>query len=277
MKQAFLHLPSSGEPVYFSHANGFPAGVYGQFLHTLNKKFDVTALQSRATHEDAGDPEHADWHIFADDLIRHIETQGKPVIAIGHSLGASSTILAAIKRPDLFKALVLIEPAMLSLPLSLAFKLLPKKIINDSKLVQGTLNKRDTWSTREEYLSYIKKFKGYQKFNDQGFSDFAENALRDSNGILSLAYPKAWEAHNYTLAPYLMKELGKLDKLDIPTVAIRGKPNLFFSNKLWVKWRSKQAAAMFLEDEKFSHLFPLEGPEECTALIQKGLTALGIS
>jgi pimeloyl-ACP methyl ester carboxylesterase len=276
MSSTFLHLPREGEPVYFSHANGFPAGVYQQFLAELNQRFDVYAIQSRATQINAGKPDHNNWEIFADDLIRQIETQDKPVIAIGHSLGASCTVLAAIKRPDLFKALVLIEPAMLSFPMSLLFKLAPRKFIHDSKLVQGTLNKPDEWDTREQYLTYIKKFKGYKKFSEKSYNDFADYAIRKEGATLTLAYPKMWEAHNYTMAPYLMTNLNKLDKIKVPTVAIRGEANMFFSDKLWEKWQAKQPNAIFLEDKNFAHLIPLEGPKQCMALINSGLKDLNI-
>jgi pimeloyl-ACP methyl ester carboxylesterase len=276
MNSSFLHLPGEGEPVYFSHANGFPAGVYQQFLTALNQNFEVYAIQSRATQINVGKPDHHNWDIFADDLIGQIETQDKPVIAIGHSLGSSCTVLAAIKRPDLFKALVLIEPAMLSFPMSLLFKFAPRKFIHDSKLVQGTLNKPDTWNTREEYLTYIKKFKGYKKFSEKSYNDFADHAIRKEGETLKLAYPKIWEAHNYTMAPYLINNLNKLDKLKVPTVAIRGKANMFFSNKLWKKWQAKQPNAIFLEDKNFAHLIPLEGPQECMELIISGLKDLNI-
>jgi pimeloyl-ACP methyl ester carboxylesterase len=277
MSSTFLHLAGDGEPVYFSHANGFPAGVYEPFLTILNQKFEVFAVQNRATQVNAGQPDHNNWDIFANDLIQQIETQGKPVIAIGHSLGASCTVLAAIKRPDLFKALILIEPAMLSFSMSLLFKFAPKKVIRDSKLVQGTLNKPDTWNTRDEYLTYIKKFKGYKKFSEQSYEDFADHAIRKEGEAFTLAFPKTWEAHNYTMAPYLMNNFNRLDKLNVPTIAIRGASNMFFSDKLWEKWQAKQPKAIFLEDKNFAHLIPLEGPRECMALVNAGLKALNIA
>lgn len=277
MSNNHLHLAGSGETIHFYHANGFPAGVYQPFLQTLNQDFDVYALQSRATWPDMPAPQHTNWHIYADDLIEFIEKLGKPIIAIGHSMGASATVLAAGKRPDLFKALILIEPAMVSLPMSLLLQTMPKKIINDLRLIKGTANKPDTWSSKEEYLTYIKKFKGYRQFSDESFHYFSDNAIKQKNGKFKLLFPKQWEAYNYTNPPYLMRDLTKLDKLNIPTIAIRGKPNMFFSHKLWDRWTKVQKKAIFLENENFSHLFPLEGPEECMTLIKQGLKQLNIT
>ena len=277
MSESYLHLSSNKEPVHFYHANGFPAGVYMPFLNQLNLSFDVYALNSRATHPDAGKPDHSDWHVFADDLIEFIEHNLQhPIIAVGHSLGASSTILAAVKRPDLFKALVLIEPAMVNLSTSLLLKLMPKKAIHNTKLVKGTASKPDSWGAKEEYGNYIKKFKGYHQFSNETFDAFMDHGIKKIENNYRLVFHKEWEAYNYTNPPYLMNKLKKLDELNIPTVAIRGKPNLFFSDQLWNKWQAKQPNAIYLENFEFTHLFPLEAPAACMKLVTEGLSKLDI-
>lgn len=273
----YLHFPhsSDGETIHFYHANGFPAGVYTPILSKLSERFNVYALKGRATLPKSGSPSHSNWQVFADDLIELAESFGRPIIAIGHSMGASSTVLAALKRPDLFKGLVLIEPAMVSFPLSLLFKLVPKRLIARSKLVTGTLNKKDNWATPQEYLAYIQKFHGYKGFNETAFDAFCKHAIEgDDVGGYRLSFPKIWEAHNYTMPPYLISKLSKLDQCNIPTVAIRGHTNLFFTDGLWKSWQSAQKQAVFLQHKQFSHLFPLEGPDECIDLIEAGLHQL---
>ena len=276
MSDSFLHVPGSGEAIHFYHANGFPAGVYMPLFDTLKKQFDVYATKSRATHPDIGAPNHKNWNIYADDLIKFIEQHGKPIIAIGHSMGASSTVLAAVRRPDLFKALILIEPAMVSFPISMLLRMMPKKMVNDSKLVKGTANKPDIWGSQDEYESYIRKFKGYSQLTDKAFDAFVSHGIQERDGNYQLVFHKAWEAYNYTNPPYLMNEFKKLNKLNIPTVAIRGRPNMFFSGKLWEAWKSKQPNAIFLENDVYSHLFPLENPEVCMELIIEGLEKLNL-
>lgn len=275
----YLHFPNhtDADPIHFYHANGFPAGVYTPLLSKLSKQFNVYALKGRATLPNSGAPSHNNWQLFADDLIELVESIGVPIVAMGHSMGASSTVLAALKRPDLFKGLVLIEPAMVSFPLSLLFNLVPKKLITRSKLVKGTLNKSDNWASPQEYLTYIRKFHGYSRFNETAFDAFCKHAIEeDSDGRFRLSFPKAWEAHNYTMPPYLISKLAKLDQLNIPTVAIRGHTNLFFTDGLWQSWQSAQKQAVFLQHKQFSHLFPLEGPDECIDLIDAGLKQLNL-
>lgn len=267
------------ENVHFFHANGFPVGVYEQFITTLTQDFAVHALHGRATWPNSQPPNSGKWDIYANDLIEYIEHLGKPIIAIGHSMGASSTVLAANKRPDLFKALVLIEPAMVNRPLGTLIKLLPKKVMAKTKLVKGTLGKPDTWDSVEDYLKYIKKFKNYQGFTDETFELFTQHAIsKNTDGKQQLVFPKAWEAHNYTQPPYLMKHFAKLnkDKLNIPTLAIRGKSNLFFPNSLWSQWQKHQPAAVFRENLSHGHLFPLENAKACHDLVMEGLREMDV-
>jgi len=271
----FMHKKGPGPALHFYHANGFSNGVYEPLLDQLSHDYDVYALANRATWPKAGKPQHNNWHVFADDLISFIENNiGHKIIGVGHSLGASGTILAANKRPDLFKALVLIEPAMVNLSLYMAVRFLPRSWIKKSKLYQGTMRKADRFDSPEAYLNYIRKFKGYQLFPEETFSAFADHGIKQhKNGEYYLSFPKEWEAHNYTMPPYLMgllKNLGSKGH-NIPTVAIRGQKNDMFDDGLWHKWKKLQDNALFLHDDQFGHLLPLEGPDETYKLIKHGL------
>ena len=270
----FIHIPGKGDILHFHHANGFPAGVYRPLLNTLSQHYDVYALHGRATWDNS-DPSHKNWRIFADDLIEFAERFEQPIIAVGHSLGASTTVLAALLRPELFKALVLIEPAMVSMPTALILKYAPKKLLQRIKLISGTLNKKDSWPSQQDYLSYIQKFPPYRQFNQATFEAFGHSAIqKNKEGHYSLVFPKHWEAHNYALPPFLLPQLKRLKRLAIPTVAIRGSDNHLFPMKLWRAWKKVQGNAVFLQDQRYSHLLPLESAEACSELITQGLGQL---
>lgn len=57
---------------------------------------------------------YPNWTIFAEDLKTLIEqTMVPPIIAMGHSLGAVTSYIAAVKFPQLFSCLILIDPSIL--------------------------------------------------------------------------------------------------------------------------------------------------------------------
>jgi len=272
LSQSTLFSDNTDKPaLHFSSANGFPVGVYQPLLEQLGEHYNVAALANRATWRPAVSLHKSrDWDIYANDLISFIEQQNVgPVVGVGHSLGATCTILAATKRPDLFSKLVLIEPAMVARPLALLVKMLPKKIMSKINPAKGTLNKPERFATRDDFLSHIKKFKGYSQFSPEMFELFANHSIIPSQQSgFTLAFPKDWEAHNYTQPPNVLPQLAKLS---MPVVAIRAKPGIFFSEKLWRQWQNAQPNAKFLESLGHGHLLPLEDPKLCGDLIIDGL------
>lgn len=265
---------NAGEPMHFYSANGFAAGVYTPFLTLLSQKYRLSALEMRAVWPDTGlPPRTKGWRIYADDLIGYLDSQyDEPVIGLGHSMGATATVLAADKRPDLFKALVLIEPAMVSRPIASLARLLPKSVMNHTRLAKSTLSKPDRWPTRKEYETYIRKFKGYRRFDDAAFSAMADHGvIRTADGDYTLAFPKLWEAHNYTCPPNVF---ALIQRIKLPCVAIRANPSLFFTASWWEEWQTCSPDTIFKEDLNYGHLMPLENPRVCFELVEAGLAAI---
>jgi pimeloyl-ACP methyl ester carboxylesterase len=111
----YLDWGGSGHPAHFLHGNGFCAGTYTPFLKFLFGELHVVASDVRghgaSTH--AGGERIGHWRIFAEDVQKIIAaTLPPPVIGMGHSLGAVSTYMAAALYPQLFAALVLIDPVI---------------------------------------------------------------------------------------------------------------------------------------------------------------------
>jgi len=268
------NFSDDGEAAHFYHANGFPLGVYSLLLSKLRQKFNLSALEWRATWPNIGmPPKCRGWQIYADDLIAFIEQQYQtPIIGIGHSMGATCTILAAEKRPDLFKKLVLIEPAMVSRPIAQLARLLPKSVMNFIQPAKSTLKKQDIWDSRESFLAYCRKIRGYKHFDDETFNVMAQyGVIETQGGQFQLGFPKVWEAHNYTKPPNV---LANLKRLNIPCVAIRGKPSVFFTEAMWQKWQACCPNTIFKQDLDYGHLLPLESPSICYELIDNGLSEI---
>jgi pimeloyl-ACP methyl ester carboxylesterase len=261
----------SGPALHFYHANGMPLKAYGPLLSLLGLKHDVKALHGRATWPGmSGPPGKRSWQIYVDDLISFIEHQhDAPVIGVGHSMGGACTVMAAAQRPDLFRALVLIEPAMVSRGLAMMTRLMPKIAMSRFQPVKGTLRKTDNWASRQDFMVFIRKFHGYQRFSEEAYRDLAEHGVVEKeDGRFHLTYSKHWEAHAYSTPPYLMRHMAGLP---MPIVGIRGKPSFFFADSLWHSWQKHCPNAVFLEDSRFGHLMPLENPEACHELIEQGL------
>jgi len=94
--------------VLFAHANGFTAPVYEKFLEATG--FGHRHSIERLGHSPFGVGRN--WTGIVGELTAFAETIPTPRIGIGHSLGAFSLYRAALAKPGLFDALVLMEPPM---------------------------------------------------------------------------------------------------------------------------------------------------------------------
>ena len=152
------YLDSGGEkaPLHFYHANGFPVSVYFPLLTEFAEDFRVLGLTMGG--QDGQSEGISSWQGPADALngfLRWMETG--PVIGVGHSIGAVSTLFAAIKQPDLFSCIVLLDPV-----------LLPRKIVFLTRLLRCAGQKgryplavrarkrRNGWGSRREALDYFR-------------------------------------------------------------------------------------------------------------------------
>src|SRR5690606_31917969 len=104
-----------GPLLHFAHANAYPPGVYRQFLTELSADFHVLAMDQRPLWPGEQPEQLHSWHPLADDLVDFLEARGAgEIIGVGHSLGAVITMVAAIRRPVLFRRLVLVDPVFLA-------------------------------------------------------------------------------------------------------------------------------------------------------------------
>ena len=105
-----------GTPAHLLHANGFCAGTYATFVRLFTDHLRIIASDVRGH----GDSVRFDtirirnWKPFAEDLAQVVSaTLPLPAVGIGHSLGAVTTLMAAVRHPDLFAGIVLIDPPIL--------------------------------------------------------------------------------------------------------------------------------------------------------------------
>jgi pimeloyl-ACP methyl ester carboxylesterase len=98
----------------FSHGNSFPAGTYRQLLD-IWAEAGLTVRAVMFGHDPAY-PVASNWRGLRDQLIHFIEAQqaGEPVWLVGHSLGGLLSLMAACRRPDLARGLVMLDSPVIT-------------------------------------------------------------------------------------------------------------------------------------------------------------------
>mmetsp|Transcript_25059 Transcript_25059/g.46813 ORF Transcript_25059/g.46813 Transcript_25059/m.46813 type:complete len:323 (+) Transcript_25059:60-1028(+) len=114
-----LRASKTSTRIVFSHATGFHGRMFNKTMDILSPDFNCLAVDHRGhgLTKYAEDKNGQDsWEMFGDDLVAACSAFKDPaqgnnsIIGVGHSMGASAFLIAALKDPSLFRALVLYEP-----------------------------------------------------------------------------------------------------------------------------------------------------------------------
>jgi pimeloyl-ACP methyl ester carboxylesterase len=95
------------------------------------------------------------WQRYRDDLISILEKNNEPSILIGHSLGGTTSLLVAFKRPELVSKIILIDPVLLPLTYWLGTKAIQSigLIEKVHPMVKGALVRKKTWEVKKRHFN----------------------------------------------------------------------------------------------------------------------------
>lgn len=255
----FHNFGGDGSVIHFAHANAYPPACYRQFLAPFMAQYHVESICHRPLWPGTEPAElQGDWQIIADDLIHFFEQRGlEQVIGIGHSLGAVATMYAAVKRPSLFRALVLIEPVFLTPQILQMAAAHPEQALL-MPMVQSALRRRDRWPSRQAAFDRFRSKDVFANWSDDSLWDYVNYALVEDGSELTLAFPREWEAQIYATPPQAVWDT--IPQITQPTLGIRAAQTDTIFPEAWQLWQKLQPQATFLQIENAGHMLTMERP-----------------
>jgi pimeloyl-ACP methyl ester carboxylesterase len=192
-----LHdLGGTGRPVLFAHATGFCGRMWAPVVAHL-PGWRAWAPDVRAHGDALIAPETPlGWAAVARDLLAVVDHVGLvDVVAVGHSMGAASLLLAETARPGTFAALYCYEPVTPPTDPPIPAVRAYERVIE-----AASLRRRDVFPSRRAALE---NFAGKPPFDrldpaalrayvDHGFAD-----VGDGSGAVRLKCRPTWEAALY--------------------------------------------------------------------------------
>ncbi|MBN1955877.1 MAG: alpha/beta hydrolase [Anaerolineae bacterium] len=262
-----------GPVIHLAHANGFPPGAYRLLAAALTDQYHVVALPARPLWP-GSQPESAPaWRPLADDLIAGLDALGlRGIVGVGHSIGGVLTMWAAVRRPDLFRAVVLIDPVIL--PPTLLFVLRWMRRLGLGKrqpLVRGALRRRRTWPSRQACFDQYRAKPVFARWSDESLWAYVEAATEQSEAGVALAYPPEWEAHIFATTP--LDAWRDVPRLRPPLLVIRGAETNTFRAASQARMARLVPQARFVVIQNAGHLVPLERPAATGAAIRNFLAS----
>jgi len=247
-------------PAHFYAANGFPVPAYRRFLTVLSSHYSLTALDNRALWPDQPrqPPGRLSCRQYGRDLVRFLDAMTPaPMVGIGHSMGATTTVMAAAARPDLFHSLVLIEPVLQSAWTATLARRLPKAVLARTRLIKATLESPGFWADRAAAWHFYRSHRAYRYLSDEHLDLLLDGLLEPTSEGLQLVFSRDWEVANYMGLESVWREL---KQLSMPVRVIRAKPSLFLPHASWQRLQYLLPKAEFIDIPQQRHLLPMENP-----------------
>jgi pimeloyl-ACP methyl ester carboxylesterase len=281
-----LDLGGTGPIVHLAHANGFPPGTYrplaeiltGQPVDGSGRSYHVIALPSRPLWPGSLPDSAPSWHPLADDLIRGLDDLGlSGIVGVGHSLGGVLTLWAAVRRPDLFRAVVLVDPVILSPAMLWVLGLLRRLGLERRlPLVRRTLRRRRAWSSRQDCYAHFRRKSLFATWPDASLWAYVEAGTHEgADGQVQLVYPPEWEARIFATTP--IDVWRAVPHLSTPALVVRGERSETFRSRSEALMARLVPQARFVVVPGAGHLVPMERPAETGAAIRQFLDDLPLA
>ncbi len=283
-------LSRIGSPFLFIHANGYPPEAYQSFLVHFLDNYQVITLSLRPFLHDSDPASLKDWRDFRDDYLGFIDDQDSKegfgdlkfadnqIIGVGHSVGAMVSLMTAIERPSLFKALVLIEPVLFPPWQGALMRFLaPYKLMRRiHPLVRTTLKRKVNFPNPELMFMNYRKKPIFQRLSDNVLRDYVSGLAKENlDGTVNLKYSPEWEARIYETGgladAYVWKNL---PGITCPVLVLRGEDSETLKPQVVQSMIRKLPDGQSHTELEAGHLLPLEIPDRAANLVAAYLQLL---
>lgn len=256
--------------IHFAHANSFPASIYRKLHQSLRDQGCEVGFLDCIGH-DARYPVTDCWPHLVDETVDYIRSHYTvPIVGVGHSLGGFILFFAAIRHPELFSRLIILDSPLMG-PWRSRGILLAKKLGFIDRVTPGgkTLTRRDNWASVGAVYDYFARKPMFARFDPDCLRDYAALGTVDNGeGGRRLKFRPVIENAIYNTLPHTVPY--HKGQLRVPTVFVAGEGSDVLSASDLAYMRQHFGVSIVVQQG--SHLFPLEQPLATAALIMAQLS-----
>ena len=262
---------------HFSHATGLCAAVYTPLVRHLTDDLHVLGMDDRGHGQTtaAADPARLKgWTIFARDMERFLDSWNAPFVLMGHSRGAVSSMLLAHKRPDLVKALVLIDPTIISRAF-MGYIYLAKKagLLKYMPIASRAAKRRAVWSDLPTIHAAYQKKSMFRTWDPECLDGYLENGTRDNgDGQIRLSCTPAWESRCFSVYPTDLWRF--IPRVQQPMLVVYGGRSDTFVGRAAKQLQKAVPQARFHCLKENGHFIPMEKPRAVARVIRDFLKSI---
>lgn len=262
--------PQGRQPALLAPGNGFPPQTYRPLAQALLPELQVWGWVPRPMRTSVPPPADLHWSQLAQEYAAHLhQPAGLPVVGIGHSLGGVMTLMAAVLRPDAFRAVVLLDPVIFEPRVLCALQRWQRRgapLDPDfplARLVLAARRRRRVFSSREQAREHFQGRALFRHWHPQALEGYLEGGLHLHQGQWYLVYDPGWEAAIFASVPTdVWRWVRRAGRMRIPALVLFGEHSEMGTpatrqhlRRLW-----PQATVEVLTG--CGHLFPMQVPHE---------------
>lgn len=244
--------------LHFSHGNSYPSGTYSRFLAELAEDFDVRTYDMHGHHPDY--PVTDGWRHLVDELVQELEGHGQPAILVGHSLGGMLSAMAARRRPDLARCVVMLDSPVVAGWRALAWRIAKSRgLAGKLSPARFSEKRRTVWPSRQAAFEHFISKPMFAAWAPGVLDDYLAYGLAPHPEGVQLRFSREVETEIYNTLPHHM---GSVLRRPFPV------PIGFIGGTRSQELRQAgQAATRRLVGDNFmmvegTHLYPMESPRE---------------
>ncbi|MBO1254932.1 alpha/beta hydrolase [Alteromonas sp. 5E99-2] len=253
--------------LHFAHANGFPAGSYHQIFSRIEEPFNCFS-KAIFGHENSLDDDD-NWNLLATELIDYCESkkvEGRPLWAVGHSMGAVVSFKACCHRPDLFAGLIMLDPPLIVGPMAPIFKIFKKTKYVDKLSPSGQSRMRkNRWAIDEDVVAYFKQKALFKNIEESCIQDYVNAGVTIHNGEKRLKFKRHVETQIFRQLPHDLNSY--TGQLQCPAHVVVGRTSNVCHKAMYKPFAKKHKAKLHILPG--GHMFPLEYPKQTAELLKR--------
>ncbi|WP_263264368.1 alpha/beta hydrolase [Pseudomonas sp. RIT-PI-S] len=251
------------ETLFFAHANGFPSATYGKLFGALTPEFAVRHLPQHG--HDPRFPVEDNWKALVDELLHHLRAVGAPVWGVGHSLGGVLHLHAALRHPELYRGVIMLDSPLLSSSDQWLIRAAKRFGLIDRITPAGrTLGRRDRFEDQSSARDYFLSKPLFKDFDPECLDAYLEHGLKPDGDGLRLAFEPDTEIRIYRSVPHVSP--GRPSRLALPVAVVGGE-----RSRVVLRHHARNARRLPRGEFHLvpgGHMFPLEQPLQTAELVR---------
>lgn len=267
-------IPNDAAALLFSHATGFHGRVFTPVAEHLTDHTCITFDYRGYGDTSAPAQNTLSWESFGDDALamaRHVFTQDgqRPIVGIGHSMGGAGLVMAALREPHLFAALIVYEPIIFPTEVRTQAR-------TNNPLADVTRRRRRNFASFDEAIANFAAKPPLSSLHPDALNAYVKHGFTQTNDGVHIKCDPEFEAQTYEMGAFHDTWL-QLGELRTPTWVMAGAHAEHSPAAIAPRIAERIPHCTFVEWRDLGHFGPVDDPARFAHFVGEVTGSISVS